>query len=108
VDTLILGGFDRGIDYSGLAEFLSTSTIRNLIFTGEAGKRILHKIREIKKPGQTLFLLSRFDEFPEVALNVTKPGAICLLSPAAASYDEFLNFEMRGRRFKELVKQTYR
>lgn len=103
VDTLILGGFDRGIDYSGLAKFLSTSCVRNLIFTGEAGRRILHEIRDIKKTDQTLFLLSQFDEFPEVVLNVTRKGSICLLSPAAASYDEFRNFEMRGKRFKELV-----
>jgi UDP-N-acetylmuramoylalanine--D-glutamate ligase len=105
VDTLILGGFDRGIDYSGLAKFLSTSCVRNLIFTGEAGRRILHEIRDIKNPGQTLFLLLHFDEFPEVVVNVTRKGSICLLSPAAASYDEFRNFEMRGKRFKELVKR---
>ncbi|MCX6248119.1 MAG: UDP-N-acetylmuramoyl-L-alanine--D-glutamate ligase [Bacteroidetes bacterium] len=105
VDTLILGGFDRGIDYSGFALFLSGSGIRNLIFTGEAGRRILHEIREIKKPEQTLFLLSKFDEFPEIVSNVTKPGSVCLLSPAAASYDEFQNFEMRGKRYKELVKK---
>jgi UDP-N-acetylmuramoylalanine--D-glutamate ligase len=105
VDTLILGGFDRGIDYSELARFLSVSTVRNLILTGEAGKRILHEIRDIKTPGQTLFLLSRFDDFPEIVLKVTKQGSICLLSPAAASYDEFRNFEMRGKRFKELVRK---
>jgi UDP-N-acetylmuramoylalanine--D-glutamate ligase len=38
-------------------------------------------------------------------VNVTRKGSICLLSPAAASYDEFRNFEMRGKRFKELVKR---
>jgi UDP-N-acetylmuramoylalanine--D-glutamate ligase len=103
VDTLILGGFDRGIDYSGLARFLSASGIRNLIFTGDAGRRILHEIKDIKKPTQTLFLISRFDEFKEIAFNVTEKGRICLLSPAAASYDEFQNFEVRGKRFKELV-----
>jgi UDP-N-acetylmuramoylalanine--D-glutamate ligase len=104
VDTLILGGFDRGIDYSGLAKFLAASGVRNLIFTGDAGRRILHEIRDIKSPGQTLFLLSRFDEFIDIVFNVTRKGLICLLSPAAASYDEFQNFEMRGKRFKELVR----
>jgi len=103
VDTLILGGFDRGIDYSELAKFLSSSNIRNLIFTGEAGRRILHEIKSINKSKQTLVLLSRFDEFPGIVKSITKEGSICLLSPAAASYDEFLNFEMRGKRFKELV-----
>jgi UDP-N-acetylmuramoyl-L-alanine---L-glutamate ligase len=104
VDTLILGGFDRGIDYANLAGFLASSTVRNLIFIGEAGRRILHKIRDIKKPEQTFYLLSKFDEFLEIALEVTRPGTICLLSPAAASYDEFRNFEVRGNRFKELVR----
>jgi UDP-N-acetylmuramoylalanine--D-glutamate ligase len=105
VDTLILGGFDRGIDYSNLARFLSASDVRNLIFTGEAGRRILHEIREIRNPGQTLFLLTRFEEFAGIVLQVTRPGSVCLLSPAAASYDEFTNFEERGRRFKELVRK---
>ncbi len=103
VDTLILGGFDRGIDYSGLAKFLSASGIRNLIFTGEAGRRILHEIKDIKSSGQTLFLISRFDEIKDIVFHVTRKGYICLLSPAAASYDEFQNFEMKGKRYKDLV-----
>ena len=35
----------------------------------------------------------------------TKPGTICLLSPAAASYDSFKNFEQRGETFKQLVRE---
>ena len=34
----------------------------------------------------------------------TKPDTICLLSPAAASYDSFKNFEERGNTFKELIR----
>ena len=104
VDTLILGGFDRGIDYSGLAGFLSTSLVRNFIFTGEAGKRILDLFGPHKKKDQKLFLIHKFDDFLDLALKHTQPGSICLLSPAAASYDEFQNFEMRGRRYKELIQ----
>jgi UDP-N-acetylmuramoylalanine--D-glutamate ligase len=103
VDTLILGGFDRGIDYSGLAKFLAASDVRNLIFTGDAGRRIMHEIKDIKNTGQTLFLISHFDEFKDIVFFVTRKEYICLLSPAAASYDEFQNFEMRGKRFIELV-----
>ena len=40
VDTLILGGFDREVDYRTLADFLCRSRVRNFIFTGEAGFRI--------------------------------------------------------------------
>lgn len=103
VDTLILGGFDRGVDYAGLAQFLSSSHIRNFIFTGEAGKRMNEEMEKVVSPSQKLFVISKFDDFLALALKYTKAGEVCLLSPAAASYDEFLNFEMRGKRFKELV-----
>jgi UDP-N-acetylmuramoyl-L-alanine---L-glutamate ligase len=103
VDTIILGGFDRGIEYKSLAKFLARSEIRNFICTGEAGHRIMDHLDSIKKVEQKIFPINRFDDFLEIAIRNTLPGRICLLSPAAASYDEFMNFEMRGKRFKELV-----
>jgi len=106
VDTLILGGFDRGIDYTGLAGFLSVSMVRNFIFTGEAGKKIRDLFEPRKKQDQRIFLINKFDDFLELALKHTLQGSICLLSPAAASYDEFQNFEMRGKRYKGLLKDT--
>jgi UDP-N-acetylmuramoylalanine--D-glutamate ligase len=106
VDTHILGGFDRGIDYSGLALFLSESRVRNFIFTGEAGKRIMDLFEPHKREDQQLFLVHKFDDFLDLTMKYTRPGSICLLSPAAASYDEFQNFEMRGKRFKELLKSS--
>jgi UDP-N-acetylmuramoylalanine--D-glutamate ligase len=104
VDTLILGGFNRGIDYSGLAGFLSTSMVRNFILTGDAGKNIKELLWPVKKQDQKIFLINKFDDFLDLALKNTLPGFICLLSPAAASYDEFQNFEMRGNRFKGLLR----
>ena len=41
VDTLILGGFDRGIDYQPLVDFLQENPVKNLVFVGAAGRRIL-------------------------------------------------------------------
>jgi UDP-N-acetylmuramoyl-L-alanine---L-glutamate ligase len=103
VDTIILGGFDRGIDYSGIARFLCMSGVRNFIFTGDAGKRMRDELVKIASTNQQLITINKFDEFLEPALKYTWPGHVCLLSPAAASYDEFLNFEMRGKRFKEII-----
>ncbi|MDP1621952.1 MAG: UDP-N-acetylmuramoyl-L-alanine--D-glutamate ligase [Bacteroidales bacterium] len=103
VDTLIAGGFDRGIDYSLLADFLSRSAVRNFILVGEAGKRIMEHLALVDQAGKKLFCINRFDEFKEIAFGETKAGCTCLLSPAAASYDEFRNFEERGKRFRELV-----
>jgi len=103
VDTLIAGGFDRGIDYAGLAEFLSKSQVRNLILLGTAGKRIMEHLILIDHTGKKIFFINRFDDFKSIAFRETRPGYACMLSPAAASYDEFKNFEERGKRFRELV-----
>ncbi len=103
VDTLVAGGFDRGIEYDDLASFLGKSGIRNIILAGEAGRRIGGLLEKFGNPDQKLFYINRFDDFREIAFRETLPGHACLLSPAAASYDEFRNFEERGRRFRDLV-----
>ncbi|MEI7983131.1 MAG: UDP-N-acetylmuramoyl-L-alanine--D-glutamate ligase [Bacteroidota bacterium] len=107
VDTLIAGGFDRGIDYLPLAEFLCRSSVRNLILLGAAGKRIGEFAEKLMTPGKNLFYINRFDDFKKIAFHETRPGYACLLSPAAASYDEFKNFEERGNRFRELVMERW-
>jgi len=101
VNTLILGGFDRGIDYQLLVDFMELSCVENLIFTGEAGKRMMHLFRDSKK--KKLYFKTSYPEIVELAKQCTQKGKICLLSPAAASYDQFQNFEHRGNTFKNLV-----
>lgn len=102
VNTLIIGGVDRGIDYSKLIEFLNTSNIENLICLPDTGWNIANNINNnvMKK-----YLVNNMDEAIEVAKINTKKDTICLLSPAAASYGFFKNFQERGNKFKELVKK---
>ena len=104
--TILLGGYDRGIDYSKLARFLADSGILNFILTGPAGDRIAKELMKLDITGKNLFRINRFEQFMPLALNFTPPGKACLLSPAASSYDEFRNFEERGRKFKELVMNS--
>jgi len=106
VNTLLLGGFDRGINYTRLAEFLVKSDIINLIFIGKAGKRMLTEIGKYKNSNKQYFEAISFENAVEIAIKKTEKGKICLLSPAAASYDMFKNFEGRGKRFKELVSMS--
>lgn len=104
VDTLILGGFDRGIDYSGLARYLAKCSVRNFVFVGQAGRRIFEAMKPLRSIGDAHLLQS--DDYKAIVdwcYAHTLPGCICLLSPAAASYDAFKNFEHRGRTFKQLV-----
>jgi UDP-N-acetylmuramoylalanine--D-glutamate ligase len=102
-DTIILGGYDRGLDYGNLAEFLSASPVRNLIFMGQAGARMAEKMRLTGESAKSLFMVNSMEEAFEIIPGVTGKGRICLLSPAAASYDLFRNFEERGKLFKKLA-----
>jgi len=107
VDTLLLGGFDRGIDYRSLIAHLGTANVSNIFLTGEAGRRIKSEFEE-GFPGKLNFVWFKdFSSMVARAIEVTPPGRSCLLSPAAASYDQFRNFEHRGNLFKELVHKHF-
>ncbi len=102
-ETLILGGFDRGIDYAILIDHLAAHPVSNLIFTGEAGKRMMEIVKSNSKIHSNIFFETEYEAIVEIAFNVTKPGNICLLSPAASSYDRFKNFEHRGDFFRQMI-----
>lgn len=103
VNTLILGGLNRGINYAELIDFLPVSGVQNIILLGEVGIHI-QKMAATKLHGnQQMYLVNNMKEAVEIAFKHTQNGKVCLLSPAAASYDQFRNFEERGRKFVEEV-----
>lgn len=106
VETLILGGKDRGIDYSILKDILfEFEDLKNIVFVGEAGKRMSNIIRN-NASKETQFLISNdYKEILSWCKANTKKDKKVLLSPAAASYDMFKNFEERGKIFMDLVNQ---
>ncbi|MFA5972716.1 MAG: UDP-N-acetylmuramoyl-L-alanine--D-glutamate ligase [Lentimicrobiaceae bacterium] len=104
VDTVILGGFDRGIEYTLLYPFLVSSGISNIIFIGKAGSRMMKEFKEYGINSINLLKASDFNQVVTLASEITKKGRICLLSPAAASYDMFKNFEERGNTYKKNVR----
>ncbi len=101
VDTLVLGGFDRGVDYTALVDFLVNTKIKNFFFLGKAGARML----QIFQAGDGRRNLIPVKNLQEVfsRLKRLSDTHCCLLSPAAASYDQFHNFEHRGDLFKVLA-----
>ena len=105
VDTLILGGFDRGLDFSKLIDYVAVHPVSNLIFTGPAGKKMIRLFKENSEIASALFEVANLEEAFDIIAKVTPKGGVCLLSPAAASYDEFHNFEHRGDAFKALAQQ---
>ena len=107
VDFLLLGGFDRGIDYQPLADYLKTHPVPHLLFTGKAGERMMELMAKVPEPvaGPTLTHYSTMEEAFDYLSAHAKQGDVCLLSPAASSYDQYKNFEERGAKFKRLATQ---
>lgn len=99
VDTVIIGGMDRGLDYSEFAEFLNRSSIKNIICMPKTGYDIA-----IRLAPEKVHKVETLDEAVRVASEVATSGHSVLLSPAAASYGFFKNFEEKGDKFQELVR----
>lgn len=100
VNTLLVGGNDRGVNLSELIEFLKTSDIENIICLPKTGEYIYS---ELKNTNKNIFFYEKLEDAVKKAKEVTKPETVCLLSPAASSYGYFKNFEERGRLFKNYV-----
>ena len=100
---LILGGRNKGGDFSTLAEAIRKSRVEDVIAYGEAGPVIRDALVQDGRPRITV--QTRFDGALKLASSLAKPGTTVLLSPAAASQDQFIDFEERGDRFKQFVKE---
>ncbi|MCQ2506380.1 MAG: UDP-N-acetylmuramoyl-L-alanine--D-glutamate ligase [Lachnospiraceae bacterium] len=102
--TVIVGGMDRGIDYSVLESFIRKRKKLNFILSYESGSRIMS---ELTKQGneklENVYLVKDLKEASELAFKITPKGKAVVLSPAAASYGYFKNFEERGEYFKALI-----
>ncbi len=98
VDTLIFGGMDRGISYTEFITFLQHSQVNNFICMPKTGYDIGQKLKN-----KNVYYTETIDEAVQTAKKVTKKGKSCILSPAAASYEYFKNYQEKGDRFKELV-----
>jgi len=104
VETVILGGMDRGIDYTHLISFLLNSKIKNILLMYESGKRLYELFKkEADCHDKIIVYCSDLEQAAQTAQEVTSKGAACLLSPASASYGHFRNFEERGDTFKQLL-----
>ena len=100
---IILGGKDKGSDYTVLQPRLREKAVLALLI-GAAASKIEKQIAgsvAIEQAGT-------IERAVETAANAARPGDVVLLAPACASFDQFQNYEHRGRVFKELVRQLER
>lgn len=99
-DCVLVGGMDRGIDYTELETYLKTRDDLQIIFMYATGKRIYEELKE-ERPN--FHVVENLEEAVKLGTELTREGHYCLLSPAASSYDHFKNFEERGDIFRKLA-----
>jgi UDP-N-acetylmuramoylalanine--D-glutamate ligase len=96
---VILGGKDKGSDYSVLQGALRERSVLALL-VGAAAEKIEQQIAG----SVALERAGNLERAVEIAGQAARRGDVVLLAPACASFDQFENYEHRGRVFKELVR----
>ncbi len=103
---LLAGGYDKHIPFDGVGARIA-ETVERVILFGATADRIASAVaagaaqsgrapRVERAPG--------LEAAVRLAAEEAEPGQVVLLSPACASYDQFRDFEERGRRFREYVQ----
>lgn len=106
---LIVGGSDKNLDYAPFADTVFSSTVHTLVLTGATMEKVYSAVTgsagydKAVARGLKIIKNPSFDGAVNDARNAAHAGDTVILSPAAASFDAFPNFMVRGRHFKELV-----
>jgi UDP-N-acetylmuramoylalanine--D-glutamate ligase len=100
---LILGGKDKGSDYTVLNDLLR-QRVKRVYTIGAAAAKIESQIISPKNGGPELVHAETLENAVRKASAVAQPGDVVLLAPACASFDQFKSYEHRGKVFKEIVR----
>jgi len=95
---LILGGKDKGSDYTVLNDLLR-QRVKRVYTIGAAAGKIESQIK-----GVEVVHAETLENALRKANAIAEAGDVVLLAPACASFDQFKNYEQRGRVFKEIVR----
>jgi len=98
---LILGGVDKGNDYSLLAEMVKEK-VKAIICMGKDNQKIHEAFNGMVN---TIVNTGSAEEAVQAAFHFAEKGDVVLLSPACASFDLFKNYEDRGNQFKRAVRE---
>ena len=101
---LIIGGYDKHVPPNPLIEPIKART-KAIFCTGGTGGDIYKMMKDAHYEGYAEHIPD-FDGAVIAASEYASPGDVVLLSPAAASFDRFENFEERGKRFADIINQN--
>ena len=97
---LILGGKDKDSDYAQMADLLK-ERVKVVYTIGSAAEKIEHQLRGVVKMKSAGTMQTAVQDAAATAV----PGDVVLLAPACSSFDQFENYEHRGRVFRQLVHE---
>ena len=110
---LLLGGRDKNLPWEDLAALIR-KRVENVVLFGEAAEKIASSLVQTKpdsgkKPGsgfpRRVEKCVGLEEAVQAASRLATPGSIVLLSPGGTSFDQFVDFEARGKAFRKWVSE---
>ncbi len=96
----IVGGVDKGNDYSQLVPLVKEK-VKAIVCLGTDNVKIVDSFEELGLP---MYETQSMEDAVRTSYKIGEPGDVVLLSPACASFDLFQNYEDRGRKFKNAVR----
>jgi UDP-N-acetylmuramoylalanine--D-glutamate ligase len=102
---LLLGGRDKDLPWQALAALIR-QRVEHVVLFGEAAEKIASALRQAAGPlPLTLETCQGLEEAIQAAAKVALPGSVVLLSPGGTSFDQFIDFEERGKAFRKWVSE---
>jgi len=95
--SVIVGGFDRGVDWNPFVEYVANHAPHGIVAMGANGARIAESLNGVR--GFELMQAATLDEAVSRARAQAPAGSVVLLSPGAPSFDAFKDYAERGREF---------
>lgn len=102
---VLVGGRDKDLPWDVFVNQVHAQADHIILFGEAAGKIRVALQQAVQKNGTnyTVDICSGLDQAVETAAKLVRPGDVVLLAPGGTSFDEFTDYEARGRRFKDLV-----
>lgn len=105
IGTIMLGGSDRGYDFSDLVDTIMYRKISNIVLFPDTGEKIVDVLKSKTKKLPRILQTKSMEDAIKFVYEHTPEGSICLLSCASPSFSLWKNFEEKGDLFAHFVKK---
>mgnify|MGYP001559548356 FL=1 len=102
---IILGGSEKGADFSSLAGEISRQNVTGVILSGETAEKIEKALIDAGFNGKIIKGVNNMEEIVKTAVSLAEAGSVVVLSPASASFGQFENYQDRGEQFIKAVRK---